>query len=588
MEGLSKANFTQEEKKEFVELLLKSYKRVYFNSKEATEKLSKIKKYSKFIGIDLPRSLLEDATLQFDNPDPQDFQIKAKQDTDYEDVAELARSLINSTNFKLEWLNQNTIEPKEWVTQGQYALAFWPIYTELIRQLTQKRIDLSFLSSDKRVKTFYTVHNPTYKKESHNGKRKGKKGKKGRGKKGGLGNAVNEAYRGGARPWQKGKRRYDNRNKDSRGRQDSRKPSHDKRDRRDQRNQRDQRDKKQDLTKIYETILKNTRSEGSDWVRMQKLIELLLINRTGSKTESEYEKKIEDLKPFLSKKTSEFKPITYKDKSGKEHTGPPRRDVMIKEMREDLNNEMTDNFNKMFTINADFEEKYSEIQLRKIDGTVKDIVHKDDIRDYPLTKLPIRTDNKDALRNLLEKYGTEIYRPININLLKYGDRKEEKSELTPEILSEIRNQVIRGLYEYYLEAHKEAKRLLERFATTFGITLDLTKKPENNRNKRTPRNGNRNTGNRNNFNNTNTPNNGAYRGKAPPLNVPEERPNRANNRANNEPNIPSNVRNRLERIKKLMGKYPEGTEKREKLDKMYFDIMNKLKNKNNNKNANLY
>ena len=137
VKALSEAGFDQEERKEFTTDLLKSYKHVYKAATEATEKLTKIKKQSKFIDIDLPRSLISDNVLTFDNPDPEDFKIMAKEHNYYK-VSLLARSLINGKDSKeSQWLSDPN--PESWLSSEQYALAFWPIYTKLVNQLTKKR-----------------------------------------------------------------------------------------------------------------------------------------------------------------------------------------------------------------------------------------------------------------------------------------------------------------------------------------------------------------------------------------------------------------------------------------------------------------
>ena len=186
VKALSEVDFTPEERKEFITNLLKSYKHVYKASSDATVKLQRIKKYSKFIGIDLPQSLITDNTLIFDNPDPEDFKVMAKKHNYYK-ASFLSRTLINGPKFtESQWLNKDNSDPQNWITDEQYALAFWPIYTKLVYMMTQNKINLNFLvnvGTAKNILQIPSVLSSGKQQKGQQQKRKQQKGKQQKGKK---------------------------------------------------------------------------------------------------------------------------------------------------------------------------------------------------------------------------------------------------------------------------------------------------------------------------------------------------------------------------------------------------------------------
>lgn len=566
IKALSEAGFTQEERREFTTDLMKSYKHVYKAATEATEKLTKIKKQSKFIDIDLPRSLISDNVLTFDNPDPEDFKIMAKEHNYYK-ASLLARSLINGKeSTESQWLTQSN--PAEWISKEQYALAFWPIYTKLVNQLTQKKINLRFLTNVGTAQNILKI--PPVGSSTHNRGNKRQKGRnrnrqgRGQGRRQGRGQgrrngsrtiaALGSAFRGrGGKKDQGGGRRDDSRDeryRNSRGRDDRRgRNTRDKRDTRDKRNKRDTRNTRNKRNKrnaeskfdiqTASKILKENRDlvtdiAISDWDK----IKILILQRFKAVyNEADVENNFSNIEFFQSV------PDTYEkiaDLEKHEKKGKLKA-ILIEEVSKATKNmiEITE---------ADYKFDSGKHNLKFVKGFFIDI--------YNNTKIPLNNviDTHKPLHSELKRLTTEIYKPININLVKYGDGQ---TKLTDKILKEMRDRIITGLLAYYKVAKSESLALLRKFSETFDIELDLD----------APNTFNAPT---NNAPTNNVQTNNAYRGKAPPRNIPNQ------NNSPSQPQVNEETQDRLDRIKALMAKYPNGTDKRIKLDKMYKNIVNKL------------
>lgn len=611
VKALSEVDFTPEERKEFITNLLKSYKHVYKAASEATTKLQRIKKYSKFIGIDLPQSLITDNTLIFDNPDPEDFKVMAKRHNYYK-ASLLSRTLINGTKFtESQWLNKNKSDPQNWITDEQYALAFWPIYTKLTYMMTQNKINLNFLVNVGTAKNILQIPivSATGKYDKGNRKdkqqrgkqqrgkqgKKGKKGKQGRrGKRDGKppkpdGSILGTALTSGGGTFQTAGRRSrggkDTR-KDSRkgrdqsrerqkkdSRKDQRKQKQDTRKDRDRRNNRQYQDKFSisQATEILNNNNDQTKTDSlTDWKKMETLIASRL-NTVFRMNDKDAEQHFNIISKLMSVEGNSafIKSLAGIDDTSDDNT---RKTKLQTEMENALQN-LTGDYIKITDLKyegsggtislGEGERKVSFRQryhLKSIEGTFKDIFNG---TEYKLHKI-LTPKN---IYNDLVALCTKGYKPVTINLMKYGEGGDENTELKETILVEIRNRIISGLYEYYRTAKSQTLTLLNRFSETFGVKIDMNTNDSvsnfgNNRN----RNGNRNSNNQN--------RNGAYRGKDPPQNLPNNL--NTNNNANNSNGYNKETQNRLDRIKLLMAKYPEGTPKREMLDKMYKNIINKL------------
>ena len=256
-------------------------------------------------------------------------------------------------------------------------------------------------------------------------------------------------------------------------------------------------------------------------------------------------------------------------------------------LKKNLVQVMIDHSSQIVINTTDFNISGNRLTLKSISGKVIDLVNN---TEHDLKKDLQKDGNRPSLYKTLVEYPTKVYLPTRINLLDYTIDETSHSKLTNELLKKIRDRIFEGLYSYYKNANSHVKSLIQRFSTTYGITMDLTR-PERNqsRSERSNRNGSSRNGNSSNGSanaNGNFNNNGAYNGKAPPRNLPNLNGNNAPHPSNSLNRLNKNTRDRLERIKTLMERYPNGTNKRTQLNKMYANIMEKVTSNSSTNSSN--
>lgn len=175
---LESSEYKKEDKIKIVKELLKIYEFTSRDLKISISKLKNIKQYLKLLDLDLPSKFLSRDKLIFKNPDMGEF-IEDKKNKNYTKVSEFVCNIINTGEFKNNWkdkdniINELTDNPEQWIEKGAVFLAYWQIYIELIKQLTNQTIDLNPLLYKSKGKLLFMKNQQQQQNKKQNRRNKG-------------------------------------------------------------------------------------------------------------------------------------------------------------------------------------------------------------------------------------------------------------------------------------------------------------------------------------------------------------------------------------------------------------------------------